>query len=267
MPRLSTTVVFVYIAPADCIHACNATGFGSTRIRAPPAGQKVSCQAMRDRVYEIPSLHLAPSLPGQMCVETVARRGMAQMRKQQTTEANGCKDGHLQDLVSRYPLLLTLFAHGRRITLFGHILCFVHQRSGKSGGVQQHSNQPNKFICTHRSGCHGLRGVNQCEPLLFRTNPRRTNGTTSILSFQNHLCAKRKSPTLICPPSNSGGSAWLFLVPKSLASQAETMLTGLNKRALTTHSVLVDGKLARPSLVPLFIGGVRWLMGWKPFEP
>lgn len=63
----------------------------------------------------------------------------------------------------------------------------------------------------------------------------------------------------------SAGSAWLFLVPASLADQVEAILASLNKRALNTARL--DGKIARPSsLMPMLVGGVRWLFGWKSLE-
>lgn len=69
-------------------------------------------------------------------------------------------------------------------------------------------------------------------------------------------------------PRDTGSSAWLFLMPTSVAGKAEAVLSSLNKRTLATTrgGILADGKMARPSVSLLLIGGCRWLLGLKSLE-
>lgn len=73
---------------------------------------------------------------------------------------------------------------------------------------------------------------------------------------------------IICDNSSifhAGGSAWLLLMPRAFVNQLDAILAAISKRApvATRSGVLSEREHTRLSLVPLFVGGVRWLMGRK----
>ena len=72
--------------------------------------------------------------------------------------------------------------------------------------------------------------------------------TMLVLSFQTPT----QIETLLAALP-TGSSAWLFHVPKSLASKAEAVLSTLNKRTLT---ITRGGSL-------LVVAGCRWVLGLK----
>lgn len=111
---------------------------------------------------------------------------------------------------------------------------------------------------------HRNRVLRQQEALTDKhaTGPRMDSGTWH--GADGHAGDERDGWLQGRSSTGTGGSAWLVLVPKALADQMEAILCSLNMRAHgTTRGALTDGKLARPSLMPLLVGGVRWLMGGR----